>query len=645
MNDIRKQTDRFFGWGRNRRRWLAFAHDLVVIPLAWLGAYWVRFNLEIVPSGLWQSAFTVLPVVLLVQGSTFWYFGLYRGIWRFASIPDLVRILKAVTVSVIVSASVIFLWTRLEGVPRSVFALDAVLLLLMLGGSRMFYRWHKDRHLYLREGSRALIVGAGQAGELLARDMLRHPDSPYQPVGFVDDDAGKRGMEMHGLRVHGPCERIPDIARELDAELILIAMPAASSKEVRRIVEICEQASLPFRILPAMKDLVSGQVSVKQLRDVRIEDLLGREKVLLDWEAIHRGLTGHTVMITGGGGSIGSELCRQVARLGPSRLVILDSSEYNLYRVDLELRRDFPPLDLLVCLADVSDADEVDRLMRSHRPSVVFHAAAYKHVPLLEHQARAAVINNVFGTRIVAEKAAAYGCETFVLISTDKAVNPANVMGTSKRVAEIYCQDLDTRTKTRFVTVRFGNVLGSAGSVVPLFQEQIAKGGPVTVTHPDITRYFMTIPEACQLILQASVIGEGGEIFVLEMGEPVKIAYLAEQLIRLSGHKPGDDIEIVYTGLRPGEKLYEELFHDAEQLTETRHPKIRLARSRTVASESVERAMKAFQGAVESADEAGILAAFNLLVPEYSRNNEEPAAPAGATIYSLNDARNAKRDS
>src|SRR3989344_4898297 len=265
MSNHQKQAGSLFGWGRNRRRWLAFAHDLAVIPIAWLGAYWVRFNLEVAPSDLWQSAFTVLPVVLLVQGSTFWYFGLYRGIWRFASIPDLVRIFKAVAVGVIVSASVIFLWTRLEGVPRSVFVLDAGLLLMMLGGSRLFYRWSKDRHLNLRVGSRALIVGAGQAGELLARDMLRHPDSPYQPVGFIDDDAGKRGMEMHGLRVHGPCERIPDIAQELDAELILIAMPAASSKEVRRIVEICEQASLPFRILPAMKDLVSGQVSVKQL--------------------------------------------------------------------------------------------------------------------------------------------------------------------------------------------------------------------------------------------------------------------------------------------------------------------------------------------------------------------------------------------
>jgi len=645
VNESRNQTDRFFGWGRNRRRWLAFAHDLLMIPVAWLGAYWVRFNLESVPDGVWSSAFAMMPVVLLLQGAAFWYFGLYRGIWRFASIPDLIRILKAVSVGVIVSASVIFLWTRLEGVPRSVFVLDAVLLVLLLGGPRMLYRWLKDRHLYLREGHRVLIVGAGLAGEMLARDMLRSPDSPYQPIAFVDDDTGKRGMDMHGVPVHGPCERIPELASKLEADLVLIALPSADSRALRRIVEICEKANLPFRALPPMQDLVSGQVSIKQLRDVRIEDLLGREKVTLDWESIHRGLTGHTVMITGGGGSIGSELCRQVARLGPSRLLILDSSEFNLYRIDLELRRDFPQLNLLACLADVSDADEIERLMRSHRPSVVFHAAAYKHVPLLEHRARAAVLNNVFGTRVVAEKASAHGCETFVLISTDKAVNPANVMGTSKRIAEICCQDMDTRSNTRFVTVRFGNVLGSAGSVVPLFQEQIAKGGPVTVTHPDITRYFMTIPEACQLILQASVIGEGGEIFVLEMGEPIKIAYLAEQLVLLSGRKPGEDIEIVYTGLRPGEKLYEELFHDAEHLAETRHPKIRLARSRTVTQEAVERAMDDLRAAVDSANEPAILAVFSRLVPEYSRNTESSIATKAATVHSLSDARNAKRDS
>lgn len=644
MDKHHKPSDRYFGWGRNRRRWLAFAHDLLMIPAAWLGAYWVRFNMEQVPVDVWQSAVAMLPVVLVVQGVAFWFFGLYRGIWRFASIPDLVRIVKAVATGVTVSAVIIFLWTRLEGVPRSVFVLDAVLLGLLLGGSRMLYRWFKDRHLYLRDGKRALIVGAGQAGEMLARDMLRNQDSPYQPVGFIDDDAGKRGMDMHGIPVHGPCERIPELAGQLEADLVLIALPSADSRALRRIVGICEKANLPFRALPPMQDLVSGQVSVKQLRDVRIEDLLGREKVTLDWESIRRGLTGHTVMVTGGGGSIGSELCRQVARLGPSRLLILDSSEYNLYRIDLELRREFPQLNLLACLADVSDADEIERLMRSHRPSVVFHAAAYKHVPLLEHQARAAVANNVFGTRIVAEKASAHGCEIFVLISTDKAVNPANVMGTSKRIAEICCQDLDTRSNTRFVTVRFGNVLGSAGSVVPLFQEQIAKGGPVTVTHPDITRYFMTIPEACQLILQASVIGEGGEIFVLDMGDPVKIAYLAEQLILLSGRKPGEDVEIVYTGLRPGEKLYEELFHDAEHLAETRHPKIHLARSRTVTPEAVERAMNELRNAIDTANEAAILSVFSQLVPEYSRNSEAPVPSKGATVHSLSDVRSAKRD-
>ena len=352
---------------------------------------------------------------------------------------------------------------------------------------------------------------------------------------FVDDDPTKQGREIHGIRVSGLCDKIPEVVARHEIELILIALPSATSKQIQRIVELCEKTGKPFRILPRLQDLVSGQASIRDLRDVRIEDLLGRESVSLDWTSITRGVQGKTILVTGGGGSIGTELCRQVARLKPAHLVIFEQSEFNLYSIELELRQTFPDLRLTVLLGDIYDAVAVEQMLRAYRPTVILHAAAYKHVPMLEHQLRAAVKNNALGTRTLGSLAERHGCATFVMISTDKAVNPANIMGMTKRVAEIFCQNLSARSSTHFITVRFGNVLGSAGSVIPLFQKQIAAGGPVMVTHPEITRYFMTIPEAAQLILQAGTMGRGGEIFVLDMGEPVKIAYLAEQLIHLSG--------------------------------------------------------------------------------------------------------------
>jgi len=411
---------------------------------------------------------------------------------------------QSVFAGVAVAAVGIFLLTRLEGVPRSVFVLDAILLVMLLGGPRFVYRWIKDRRLYGREVKNVLIIGAGRAGEMLVRDLFRDPQHTYRPVAFLDDDASKHGKELHGVRVAGACESIESIAASLNVQLVLIAMPSAKSRQMQRVVELCERTGLPFRALPQMKDLVSGQVGIKELREVKIDDLLGRESVSLDWQAITRGLQGRTVLVTGGGGSIGSELCRQVARLKPAHLIVFEQSEFNLYTIELELRRTFPQLRLTIELGDIRDKVAVEKTLASHRPAVIFHAAAYKHVPMLEHQARAASVNNVLGTRILASAAVKSGCETFVMISTDKAVNPANVMGMTKRVAEIYCQNLDSTTHTHFITVRFGNVLGSAGSVIPLFQKQIAEGGPVTVTHPEITRYFMTIPEATQLILQAA---------------------------------------------------------------------------------------------------------------------------------------------
>ncbi len=564
------------------------------------------------------------------------------GIWRFASIPDLVRILKAVIAGVVVAATVSFILTRLQNVPRSVFILDGILLALLLGGPRFIYRWSKDRHIYRRaqdnrryaqDKKNALIVGGGEAGEMLARDLLRDFSSAYQPVAFVDDDPGKVGKEIHGLPVAGSCNEIPEIASRLGVELILIALPSATSRQLRRIVEICETTGLTFRTLPYMQDLVSGRASLKDLRDVRIEDLLGRESVKLDWSSITQSTQRKTILVTGGGGSIGSELCRQIANLNPARLIMLERSEFNLYTIELELQQHFPNLPVVAILGDICDVVTVEHVLRTYKPTSVFHAAAYKHVPMLEGQARAAVANNVLGTRTLASLADRYGCESFVMVSTDKAVNPANIMGASKRVAEIYCQNLNVRSKTRFITVRFGNVLGSSGSVIPLFQQQIARGGPVTVTHPEITRYFMTIPEACQLILQASVIGQGGEIFVLDMGEPVKIAYLAEQLIRLSGKKPGEDVEIVYTGLRPGEKLYEELFHDAEKLAETSHPKIMLAHCRQVDRDVLEQALDGMQAACGENDDATLRNLLVKLVPEQAVAGNVVKMDKAAVIY------------
>jgi FlaA1/EpsC-like NDP-sugar epimerase len=612
-----------------RSRGAAFVHDLLMIPIAWLGAYWLRFNLESVPQPFLGQALRMLPVVVLVHASVFLYFGLYRGVWRFASLPDLLRIAKAVIVGMAVSAVAIFLLTRMADVPRSVIPLAALLLAFLLGGPRLLYRWLKDHRLYEMPGKKAVIVGAGMAGEMLARDLLRESRPEYQLVGFIDDDVRKTGREIHGIRVLGPVERLPRLVARFEVDVILLAVPSASSAQMRRIVGMCELCAVPFRTLPKLEALVTGQVSLKQVRDVRIEDLLGREPVQLDWNAIAAGLGGKAVLVTGGGGSIGSELCRQIAGVGPKRLIVLDRSEFNLYTVDIELARMFPALDRVMVLGDVCDAAGVKRLLTDQRPQAVFHAAAYKHVPMLENQARAAVWNNVLGTWTIASLASELGCDTFVLISSDKAVNPANIMGASKRAAEICCQYFHGQTRTSCITVRFGNVLGSTGSVIPLFQEQIARGGPVTVTDPEVTRYFMTTAEAAQLILQASVIGAGGEIFVLDMGDPVKISYLARQLIRLSGKKPEEDIQIVYTGLRPGEKLHEELFHRDEKLVDTAHPKIFLARSRTVDTKTVEQAISSLRQLRDDPDETRVRDILLTLVPEHLAR--PPSTPARAT--------------
>ena len=598
-------------------------HDLAMVWLAWYLSQWLRYWMSDVgyaaPTGVGRE----LPVVLLAQGLVLWWTGLYRGLWRFASLPDLANILRAAVVGALAIALALFLVTRLEGVPRSVLLAYPFIATLLLAAPRLAYRYWKDSRLDLLKRSsslRVLVIGAGTAGEALLRELFH--ERTYRPVGLLDDNPALRGAHIRGVPVLGELQRLPEIAREVAAELLVIAIPTASTAQMQRIVELCEVSGVPFRTVPRLKDVIAGRAQFNQLKEVAIEDLLGREEIELDWTAIRTGMAGHRVLVTGGGGSIGAELCRQVARLGVARLIIFEQSEFNLYRIQQELREQFPALDLQAVLGDCSDPATARAVVARHRPQHVFHAAAYKHVPLLEQQPREAVRNNVLGTRAMAEAAAAGGVESFVLISTDKAVNPLNVLGASKRVAELFCQALAARIPMRMVTVRFGNMLDSAGSVVPLFRDQIARGGPVTVTHPEMERFFMTIPEACQLILQASVLGQGGEIFALDMGEPVRIGYLAEQMIRLAGKQPGTEIAIVFTGLRPGEKLREELFHPQERYVETSHPKIVLAQSRVadwqVLIDQLDRAARA----VADFDEAVLADLLHDLVPEFGRDRQ-----------------------
>lgn len=625
--------------GINRRIAIVL-HDISVVFVAWGLAYLIRHNFSL--ESLQSVAFIqTLLVVVAFQGLVLWWSGLYRGLWRFASVPDLWNILRAAVVGGLAVSLALFLFNRLDGVPRSTLALYPMFLIFLLGAPRMMYRVWKDRGLdnlrVLHECKRILILGAGRAGEMLARDMRR--DSECMVVGFLDDNPQLKGAKVHGMPVLGAIDAVARVVDDMSVDIVVIALPSANNAQVRRVVELCEQAGVPFRILPRMQDLVSGMVSVKDLREVAIDDLLGREPVSLDWQSIREGLAGKTALVSGAGGSIGSELCRQIARLGPASLVLFERGEFNLYNIEMELRHSYPNLVLHACLGDVCDKPSVEHVLGKHRPEIIFHAAAYKHVPMLQTQSREGVRNNVMGTKTLALAADKYGCATFVMISTDKAVNPTNVMGASKRVAEIFCQMLDQRSSTRYITVRFGNVLGSAGSVVPLFQKQIAAGGPVTVTHADITRYFMTIPEACQLIMQAGVAGRGGEIFVLDMGQPVKIHYLAEQMIRLSGKTPGKDIQIVYTGLRPGEKLYEELFYDQEDLTGTGHDKILLARSREVDWGYLNETIDGMEKACRDYDEAQLLPLLKNLVPEMGESPPPAVAAEASNIVEFKRGR------
>jgi len=601
--------------------WLAFGHDLVACGVAWLVSFWLRFNLEI-PQPFGETALRSLAWVVPLHAVLFLSFGLYRGIWRFASLPDLKRIISAVAVAAVAVPTVFFMLQIT--VPRSVLIINPLLLVMLMGGSRFAYRMWKEQGLgaaFSTQGEPVAVIGAGEAAVNLIKELTR--STQWRVAAAFDDDKANIGRELHGVRVLGTIADLPAHCERLGIRQAIIAMPSASHTARRRAVQICRDAGLKVLTVPSYDDLVGGRVTISQIRHVELDDLLGRDPVVLDTAGLGAWIGGRCILVTGAGGSIGAELCRQIARFKPARLVLFESSELALYTIEQEFRTRFPGLPLAFMIGDVKDRERVTQVMRTYRPSVVFHAAAYKHVPLMEDEnAWQAIQNNVFGTLVVAQTALTHGIEKFVFVSTDKAVNPTSVMGASKRLAEMACQSLQQPLGANFVMVRFGNVLGSTGSVIPKFREQIAAGGPVTVTHPEMRRYFMSIPEAAQLVLQAGLMGNGGEIFVLDMGEPVLIADLARDLIRLSGFSK-NEIRIVYTGLRPGEKLYEEPLAADEDSLPTPHPKLRIARARQENGVWLAQLVEWLGGGSRS--DADVRRALARWVPEY-RGSERNAS-------------------
>lgn len=565
------------------------ASDAFLFAFALTMAYFFRFEFnpgKIELAQLKSILFWLIPL----KTAGFFGFGLYRGMWRYTSISDLQRLFQATLFSTLLVMAVILYFYRFAGFSRAVFLIDGVLTFLLAGGLRIFIRLYYSglTRIVLGEasaqrkgsGKRVLIIGAGDAGEKMLREILDNAklQNEYHVIGFVDDDLYKQGRAVHGFPVLGQVIRLPQIVQEKNVEEVLIAIPSATGAEMRRIVDACKNCHIQYKTLPGIGEIIDGRVSLKVLRDVSYEDLLGRSPVELDVAGIRNYLYGQTVLITGCGGSIGSELCRQLIRFQPRSMILVDASETNLFHIQMELEKELNYRECNAVLGNVHDRQHMNFIFQKFRPQVVFHAAAYKHVPMLEANPREAVFNNILGAQVTMELSLEFGVDRFVLVSTDKAVRPANIMGTSKRVTELIMQTLQGNG-TKFMAVRFGNVVGSSGSVVPIFRKQIEAGGPVTVTHPEMTRYFMTIPEAAQLIIQAGAIGEGGEIFILEMGTPVRIADMARDLIRLSGKEPDKDIRIIFTGPRPGEKLYEELTTADENVIKTNHRKIMVLKS------------------------------------------------------------------
>ncbi len=603
--------------------------DIALLGISYVLAYGLRFEFHIPQNYIALLKKSIIPVVIS-KLLFFYWFKLYRGMWRYTSIADLLNIIKAVFTSTMVVMVAILMFHRFEGYPRSVFVIDAILTLTFISGFRLAVRlvfatngnplpfmkkngYHRDRRL--------LIIGAGSAGEKMLREIRDNARLEYGIIGFLDDDSNKIGRSIHGVSVLGVIDELKEIVIKKRIEEILIAIPSATGNQMKRIVELCKQAKVKYKTIPGIGELIDGRVSVKSIRDVSYEDLLGREPVHLEKEKIGRYLQEKRILITGAGGSIGSELCRQIARYNPGSLIMCDRTEKNLYDIEMDMWRNFSYIRYIPVLGDIRHKGEIKAIFEKYRPEVVFHAAAYKHVPMLEINPWEAIYNNILGSKNVIEVACASGIERFVLVSTDKAVNPTNVMGASKRVTELLVQTHANPGLTRFMAVRFGNVVGSSGSVIPLFKRQIEQGGPVTVTHPEVTRYFMTIPEAVQLILQAGTMGKGAEVFILDMGTPVKIVDMARDLIKLSGLEPEKDIDIEFIGLRPGEKLYEELVVVGEEVAPTGHDKILVLKQKgsgLLTKNDLEKSIQELVKLADARDAAGIKQKLREIVPEYT---------------------------
>ena len=625
------------------RLFIILGIDIALIFASIYGAHLIRFEFSF-PQEFAALFYKILPAVIFIKITTFFFFDLYRGMWRYTSISDLFNIIKASVISSFLIISFILFMTRFVGFSRSVFIIDWCLTVLFITGHRVAIRlyyeqlsgdgsWLTSMHKLIGlltkkqpEGKKILIVGAGDCGEKICREIVNNLHLHQNIVGFLDDDPEKLGKKIHGIPVLGSVDDMKSVLQNTEADEALIAIPSASSKKIRKIIETCKSNGIVSKIIPGYSELIDGKVTVNSIREVAYRDLLGREIIKLDVEKIGAYLNGKRVLVTGAGGSIGSELCRQICRYKPESIILYERAESPLYEIEIDIKRKYPDINAVSLLADVIDSTHLEKAFITNKPQVVFHAAAYKHVPMLELQPWKAIENNIRGTLSLVDVSKRHNVEHFVFVSTDKAVRPTNVMGASKRVAEMLVQSQNGYglSQTRFMIVRFGNVIGSVGSVVPMFKKQIERGGPVTVTHPDVTRYFMTIPEACQLILQAGAMGNGGEIFLLDMGTPIKIVDMAKDLIRLSGFVPDEDIKIEYIGLRPGEKLFEELITEGEGIVPTSHEKI-------MTLKGLDCNLKALKGEIEALVEISaeqepnkIKAMLKGIVPEYM-----PAASGG----------------
>ena len=653
---IVSQSQLFGNLVKNPKFWLILCVDALLIVFAHYIAYVIRFESQL-NSKLLQQFFELLPVLLAIKIGFFYIAGLYRGMWRYSSLHDVINIFIVSLIATFTVISLLLFGNRFAGFSRSVFILDFFFTFGLVSLHRMMIRFLYQKFDGIRslvpgeshvEKKRLLLIGAGDAAERVLREMQDNSAISYKAVGLVDDNPSKIGMKLHGVPVVGLIDDIKEHASRTKAQEALIATVTVNGPQMRRFAALCQGAQLPFKVLPGLGELINGKVSIKNIRDISYKDLLGREEVRLEQEKIGGYLTGKTVLITGAGGSIGSELCRQILRFAPGLLILFDASEENLYNVQMELRHEHDNIKTVAILGKVQDLRLLDSVFQQYRPVVVFHTAAYKHVPLVERNPWQAVDNNIFGTQLLIEAAIIHGVKRFVLVSTDKAVRPTNVMGASKRVTELLMlaysaqywdgslspawntiqQGNDRLTKqmksvvnshtTRFMGVRFGNVLGSSGSVIPLFKRQIEKGGPVTVTDPEVTRYFMSAEEAAQLILQSGSMGEGGEIFILKMGEPVKIAEMARELIKLTGREPDTEIEIRFIGMRAGEKLYEELITEGEGIVATHHEKIMVLRGeRVILNKTLSVHLELLAQHAGDLDSRGIKKVLQQIVPEY----------------------------